>query len=164
MSMTTIEGLTYCGQNRPIRISMPFSEANRYNYLIVQNPSMPISQRNRATVFFYFITSVEYIAPETTQLTVSLDVWQTYHSMVEFGGAYVERSHILENNAKKLIEAGKGDVHIRYANAYLKAPEGIDLGQRMMIAKSWVESFLDVKAGVLDNRFKFTARCILYCR
>lgn len=157
MSMTTITGLTYCGQNRPVRISMPFSEANRYNYLIVQNPAMPISQKNRATTFFYFITSVEYIAPETTQLTVSLDVWQTYHSMVEFGGAYVERSHILENKAKELIDAGKGDAHIKYANAYLRAPEGIDLGQRMVIAKSWVESYLDVKAGVLDNRFKFTA-------
>ena len=70
----TISHLTYCAQNVPVRINIPFSEANVFNYLIVQNSSFPISQENRATTFFYFIHSVDYIAPETTQLTISLDV------------------------------------------------------------------------------------------
>lgn len=157
MAMTRIEGLTYCGQNRPVRISVPFSEANMFNYLIVQNPSMPISQKNRATTFFYFITSVEYVAPETTQLTVSLDVWQTYHSLIEFGGAYVERSHMLERWPADYVSKGLDDMHIRFTNRFLKVPEGIDLGQRMMIAKSWVESYLDTEKGKLDKRFNFTA-------
>lgn len=157
MSVTRIENLTYCAQNRPVRISVPFSEANKYNYLIVQNDRMPLEEPNSPVTFFYFITSVEYIAPNTTQLTVSLDVWQTYHHVIDFGGAYVEKCHALEYKSQDLIANKLGVSHIKYANKYFRCPEGIDLGQRMMIAKSWVESYLDTKAGALDNRFKFTA-------
>lgn len=154
---TTIEGLTYCGQNRPVRVSVPFSEANRFNYLIVRNPSFPVSQSNRATTFFYFITSVEYVAPETTQLTVSLDVWQTYHHLVDFTSAYVERTHAFEYLSKQMMSTEKQQDLISYYNRWLRTPEGVDLGPRMRIVKSWVSSYLNTTPSDLSNRFKFTA-------
>lgn len=157
MSVTRIENLTYCAQNRPVRISVPFSEANKYNYLIVQNDRMPLEEPNSPVTFFYFITSVEYIAPNTTQLTVSLDVWQTYHHVIDFGGAYVERSHILERTSKALMNIQASGGLIQFINKYLRAPEGIDLGRRMSIVRSWVSSYLDPVLGKMDNRFNFTA-------
>lgn len=157
MTLTRIENLTYCAQNRPVRISVPFSEANKYNYLIVQNDRMPLEEPNSPVTFFYFITSVEYIAPNTTQLTVSLDVWQTYHHVIDFGGAYVERSHILERTSRALLGIKASGGLIQFANKYFRAPEGIDLGQRMMIVRSWVSSYLDADFGKLDARFNFTA-------
>lgn len=153
----SIDGLTYCGQNRPVRISLPFSEANVFNYLIVRNPSFPISQKNRATTFFYFITSVDYIAPETTQLTVSLDVWQTYHHLVDFRSAYIERSHQFEFRSQQYMDPAVYGRFIYYYNRFLRVPESIDLGQRMRIMKSYVASYLDPTPGSLANRFKFTA-------
>lgn len=157
MSVTRIENLTYCAQNRPVRISVPFSEANKYNYLIVQNDRMPLEEPNSPVTFFYFITSVEYIAPNTTQMTVSLDVWQTYHHTIDFGGAYVERSHMLERSSKALLDIKASGGLLQFANKYFRAPEGIDLGQRMMIVRSWVSSYLDTDFGKLDARFNFTA-------
>ena len=50
----SIKNLTYCAQGMPVRISIPFSEANTYNYLIVQNSAFPISQKNRATTVLLF--------------------------------------------------------------------------------------------------------------
>ena len=44
----SIKNLTYCAQGVPVRVSVPFSEANTFNYLIVQNSAFPISQKNRA--------------------------------------------------------------------------------------------------------------------
>jgi hypothetical protein len=154
----SIKNLTYCAQNVPVRINVPFSEANTFNYLIVQNSAFPISQKNRATTFFYFIQSIEYIAPETTQLTISLDVWQTYHRLVSFGDAFIERSHMLEYADQKLrfdkfSSTGKWPF---FARNNLKVAEGFDLGERHMIYRSWISSLSD-DFGEFKNRYDFTA-------
>lgn len=154
----TIKALTYCAQNVPVRISLPFSEANTYNYLIVQNSAFPIGQKNRATTFFYFIQSVDYVAPETTQLTISLDVWQTYHHLIKFGDAFVERSHQLEWTEKKLLnnESDRNTKWLWFAKNNLKANESFNLGERHAIYRSWLASMSD-DYGKFDNRYDFTA-------
>lgn len=125
----TIEGMTYCAQGRPIKISVPFSEANRYNYLIARNPSMPVSQKNRPTIFYYFITSVEYSAPQTTIITVQLDVWTTYVRHATFGRCYVERGHLGIAAANSAYNAHKKTSRWRqFILKYLSVPEGMDLG------------------------------------
>lgn len=153
----SIKNLTYCAQGIPIRISLPFSEANTFNYLIVQNSSFPISQPNRATTFFYFIQSVDYIAPETTQLTISLDVWQTYHHLIEFGDAFVERGHMLERDESKY--RGKnvsGFEWLKWSRNWLRASESFDLGERHAIYRSWISS-LNALDGSDALRYEFSA-------
>jgi hypothetical protein len=87
--------MTYLAQGRPIRIPTPFSVANQFNYVMVENPGkpadMPGFEGYTPTTFFYFITSIDYVAPNTTQLTLQLDVWSTYYSRISFGYAYLER-------------------------------------------------------------------------
>lgn len=153
----SIKNLTYCAQGVPVRISIPFSEANTFNYLIVQNSSFPISQKNRATTFFYFIQSVDYVAPETTQLTISLDVWQTYHSLVKFGSAFIERSHCLEYRQKQIIKSGNGDVASVFSRMWLKQPESFSLGERHTIYRSWFGNINNELVNSFKEQFDFVA-------
>ncbi len=152
----SIKSLTYCPQGVPVRISIPFSEANTFNYLIVQNSSFPISQKNRATTFFYFIHSVEYVAPETTQLNISLDVWQTYHYLIRFGDAFVERGHMLERDESKY--RGKdvsGFEWLNWSRNWLRSSESFDLGERHAIYRSWISS-LNALNGSDALRYEFS--------
>ena len=93
-----INQLTYLAQGKPIRIPTPFTKVNQYNYVMVENPGRPIDSKNfegyTPHAFFYFITSVDYIAPNTTQLTLQLDVWSTYYQRIKFGRCYLERGHM----------------------------------------------------------------------
>lgn len=153
----SIRNLTYCAQGVPVRVSVPFSEANTFNYLIVQNSAFPISQKNRATVFFYFIQSVEYVAPETTQLIISLDVWQTYHHLITFGDAFVERSHMLEwEETKYRGKEFSGVNWLAWSRSWLRANESFDLGERHGIYRSWTSS-LNALDGSDAYRYDFSA-------
>lgn len=153
----SIEHLTYCAQNVPVRINIPFSEANTFNYLIVQNSAFPISQKNRATTFFYFIQSVDYIAPETTQLSISLDVWQTYHSHVNFKSAYIERSHCLEQIQSELKQDWDEYRFKTYCRMWLKQPESFSLGERHTIYRGWFGNLITGKMNDFTRQYDYVA-------
>ena len=60
-----INQMTYLAQGKPIRIPTPFTRANRYNYVMVENPGRPVNtvgfEGYTPHAFFYFITSIDYI-------------------------------------------------------------------------------------------------------
>lgn len=118
-----ITGLTYASQMRPVRVNIPFSVANKYNYLVVRNPAMPIRHENTPNVFFYFINNVDYVAPNTTSLSIQLDVWQTYCHEIKFGNSYITRGH---------IGIAAENAYDAYGAKYLTTPEGFDLGTDYM--------------------------------
>lgn len=118
----TIDGMTYVAQGQPIKVNIPFSRANRFNYLVVRNDKMPILW-DQPTVFFYFITSVDYMAPNTTMITVQLDVWQTYCRKVNYGQCFVTQGHIGMAAPNRWADRGQ---------KYLTVPEGLDLGKEYM--------------------------------
>lgn len=122
----TIAGMTYCAQGRPIRIPTPFTVASRYNYCVVRNGSEGGPAPN---TYFYFITSVEYVAPGTTQITVQLDVWQTYIRHVRMGRCYIERTHQIEADQP----GGEGRDALDYMRRWLTVPEGLDMGSDYVI-------------------------------
>ena len=126
----TVTGMTYAAQGVPVRINVPFSEANRFNYLMVKNPAMPLAQHNRATTFFYFIHEVRYVAPNTTELVIQLDAWATYQYFVEFSRVYLERGHAGFHLA---------DRDTSYGRDYLTIPEGFDLGNDYTIIDNYSE-------------------------
>ena len=112
----------------PIQLDIPFNQASRYNYIVVTNPTQPIAQDFQKT-FYYFISSVEYVAPNTTRIMVQLDVWQTFGDTVQFGNAYVERGHIG-------IAASK-DADTSQETIVINQPEGLDIGGEYVIEKIW---------------------------
>lgn len=120
----SINNLSYLKPSVPIRLDIPMNTAMRYNYLRAKNPIQPIPN-DIARNYYYFITDISYIAPNTTEVTVQLDAWQTFGYDATFGNCYVERGHIGIAN----INAFNG-----YGRDYLTIPEGIDTGSEYQIA------------------------------
>jgi hypothetical protein len=116
---TRIEGMSYAKVNTPVRLNIPFNKAYKYNYLRAHNPAQPIPGSDEARNYYYFIVDVQYIAPNTTQVIVQLDIWQTFGKDVTFGNCFVERGHIGIANGNQFRNHGRD---------YLTVPEGLDVG------------------------------------
>ena len=134
-----INQMTYLAQGKPIRISTPFTKANQYNYVMVENPGRPVNnigfEGYTPSVFFYFITSIDYIAPNTTQLTLQLDVWTTYYQRINFGRSYLERGH---------MGIAATDSFDNYGKNWLTQPEGLDMGSEHQIIRTYRRMLADI--------------------
>jgi hypothetical protein len=128
-----IENNRYAPVNQPIRIATPFNAAFRFNYIRVHNPMMPIDGDQQRD-YYYFITNVVYIAPNTTEITVQLDIFQTFMYDAQLGRCYIERGHIGIANANQMNN---------YGREYLTIPEGLDIGGEYQIAMTATEKVMD---------------------
>lgn len=117
----TMGRVCYARVGEPVRLSMPFNEANRYNYMRVSNQQNHVGERRRD--YYYFIQDVRHVSPSVTEFTIMLDVWQTYIFDVELGRAYVEQGH---------VGIAQKDSHKDYGRKYLMEPEGFELGAEMV--------------------------------
>jgi hypothetical protein len=117
----------------PVRIDMPFNQASDYNYLVAVN-DYPDLESPRA--WYYFIESVEYINAHTTQLTLMLDVWQSFQHDVTFGSCYVTRGHIGVANEHQWDD---------YGRTALALPEGLDTGAETVIASQSYTALMSSK-------------------
>lgn len=109
----------YARVNVPVKVNIPFEIAQGYNYLRATNPEQPIPGGSVARSFYYFILDVRALAPNTTELTIQLDVFQSFIYDVQFGQSYVERGHIGIANSNAFNNYGRD---------YLSIPEGLDIG------------------------------------
>jgi hypothetical protein len=123
-------GMTYAAMGRPINLDIPFNRANTFNYLRAYNPAQPISG-DTGRAFYYFVTDVAYVAPNTTRFTVQLDVWQTFGYGAQFGNCYIERGHIGIANENSFNDNGR---------EFLTQPEGLDIGGEYQIVDQWKRS------------------------
>ena len=134
-----INQMTYLAQGKPIRIPTPFTKANQYNYVMVENPGRPVNnigfEGYTPSVFFYFITSIDYIAPNTTQLILQLDVWTTYYQHINFGRSYLERGH---------MGIAATDSFDNYGKNWLTQPEGLDMGSEHQIIRTYRRMLADI--------------------
>lgn len=116
---TTITNAMYARVNEPISIDMPFGRAMRYNYIRVYNPAQPVSGNDMPRYYYYFIRGIRHASPNTTEIAVQLDEWQSHIRQIQFGRAYVERGHLGIANEK---------ANDHYGRDYLTIPEGLNLG------------------------------------
>lgn len=130
-----IDNLTYAAAGRPVRIALPFNDAYRFNYLRVHNPAQPVGESGPRT-FYYFIRDVRFVAPNTTELDIQLDVWQTFRSHVQFGNCYVERGHLGIANENQFNDNGR---------EYLTIPEGLDIGGEYMVRGNYTHTLADIQ-------------------
>lgn len=119
-----LTGLVYLRYGEPVRLPLPFSQCCQFNYLVARNPIQPVPSRSDIPprvpdVFYYFVTDVQYLAPNTTQVNIQLDVWQTYYNRLEFGRSYVTRGHVAVANSNSTR---------RNMPFYLSDLEGIEYG------------------------------------
>lgn len=132
--------LTYLRPNEPVKIATPFNTASRYNYLRVTNPIQPVTG-DREKVYYYFITAVNYISPQNTELVLQLDVWQTYNFDVQFGKCYLERGHMGIANENQNDDWGR---------KFLTVPEGLDLGNDYVVTRTDQISLGQVRTSNVD--------------
>lgn len=123
---------SYCRPNEPISVPVPYSAAYKYNYVVVQNPMQPVDGEHQPLKLCYFILSTDYVAPGTTQLTLQLDVIQTYQFGVCLGNMFVERGHMGVSNA--VFKNGVQNLQGQYLRKYLNVPEGLDVGDSYVMA------------------------------
>lgn len=148
----TIDKMTYCRLGVPIRVNLPFNACYQYNYLRVVNNAQPVTahatshanvSESGAQTLFYFITDVRYLAPNTTEISIQLDVWQTFHHDITFGNCYIERGHIGIANENGFDNYGRD---------YLTVPEGLDVGNEYLIKKTHELAVVDNDNPSLDMR------------
>lgn len=128
--------MTYLKPNDPIFVDVPFSKAYSYNYIVVENPKLPVPGEVEPRKLYYFVTAVGYVAPNTTSIAVQLDVWTTYGDTAEFGRCFVERGHvaIAAEMSKPTPTADKlGPARSKVYRRYLTAAEGLDIGNEYLI-------------------------------
>ena len=83
-----------------IKIPIPYDSAIRYNYLYIDIPTptsetQPIDyvQSNRVKRYFFFISDIEQLAPNTSKVSIVLDEWTTYINDVSIPFMMLERGH-----------------------------------------------------------------------
>ena len=167
-----LEKLTHVRPYEPVRVNIPFNVATTANYVRVNNPSLPTRYYQDATDtiyqeihrnYYYFILDARYIAPNTTELVLQLDIWQTYGKDITPGWSYAERGHVGMANRNSWDEGGR---------KYLTVPEGLDLGneynvtytKRTKVADTddlgiivWSTVDLAQDPGTVENPVLFTA-------
>lgn len=125
---------SYAKLSEPIRLDIPFNRAIKYNYLRASNPLQPI-EGDEQRDFYYFILAVNYLAPNTTEFVLQLDIWQSFKNSVTFGNCYVERGHVGIANTKNFDNYGRD---------YLTVPEGVDVGSDMQVIARRNVSIMDI--------------------
>lgn len=133
--------MTYAKPGNPVRVNLPFNTCYKFNYLRATNAAQPVPGTDEARTFYYFITDVKYIAPNTTELQVQLDVWQTFGRDVNMGNCFVERGHIGIANIDSFDDHGR---------TYLTVPEGLDVGNEYVIAGMYEHTIASSFPGVAD--------------
>lgn len=93
---------TYQRVNREtIRVATKADNLYDCNYVMFQNT-------NFGSKWFYaFVTAVEYINNECTEISFDIDVWQTYQFDFRIDNCFVEREHSLTDNiGDNIIDEG----------------------------------------------------------
>lgn len=143
-----MDRMTYARPGAPIRVNIPFNEAYKYNYIRVRNSPQPVKgtthrpdgvfptfEETASQVLYYFVTDVRYLAPNTTEIVVQLDVWQSFSDAITFGNCYIERGHIGIANTNNFRDNGR---------EFLTIPEGLDVGGEYVINDVFEHRIADV--------------------
>lgn len=133
-----ITRLSYAKFGRPIRIDTPYNVVQNYNYIRAYNPAQPVNG-DVGRAFYYFITDINYVNPNCTEIFVQVDVWQTFGFGITFGNCYIERGHLGIANQSGFANFGRD---------YLTVPEGLDLGGEYMIVDQWERSIGSARDGM----------------
>lgn len=137
-----ISRLTMARATDPIRLNLPFNACYLFNYIRVSNGTSPITAHytdengiartivDTPKTLYYFVSDVTYLAPNTTQLSIELDVWQTFGFDVTFGNCYIDQGHIGVANENQFDHQGRD---------YLTILEGLDIGEEYNINATYTE-------------------------
>lgn len=109
-----------------VKLPIPYDVMARYNYLFIDIPiatssDMPLDYETTDGLrrWYFFIDTVAYLSPSSTQVFLSLDVWTNYQNDVEINYMMLERGHAP-------VYASSTEEYLRNPianNRYLLAPD-----------------------------------------
>lgn len=76
-----------------VKINLPYNECLEFNYLYTDFFPYPVPGGTSERRLYYFITSAEELAPNTTALYLEPDLWTTYREDIEIDYVNLERGH-----------------------------------------------------------------------
>ena len=96
-----LESLFNSTPDNTIRIPIPYNDAYKYNYIVVDlpiqtsefNPLNYEEESIRVKRWFYFIEDMTQLSPSTTEMIISVDYWTTFIHSVEIPYLMLERGH-----------------------------------------------------------------------
>lgn len=89
-AVRTFTAYSYIRKSWKLKLGATMEEANLWNYLFFQNGT-------NGKWWYYFITNLEYINDGTVELTLELDVLQTYLFDFNFLPCFIERQHTISD-------------------------------------------------------------------
>ena len=87
MRVTTEVNTKVDGFLEKVNIKFPYSTARHYDYVILFEPGS-------STPFFFFVTKMRMVTKDVTELSLKLDVFQTYQFDFDFNISFVDRCHV----------------------------------------------------------------------
>lgn len=111
----TYTGYTFLRKSWPLKVEATMQEARAWTYLYFQNG-------NAGKVYYYFIDSIEYINDHTVELSLVLDVLQTYAFDYTLLPSFVERQHVEDDTPGKHTQEEGLDPGEYKVAAYHDAP------------------------------------------
>lgn len=70
-----------------VNIKFPYANARHYDYIIIFEPGTQVP-------YFFFITRMKMLTKDVTELSLKLDVFQTYQFDFKFNMSFVDRCHV----------------------------------------------------------------------
>lgn len=90
-----VDNFTYQRKDGTIRFSANFDEVIQYNYVMYRNEAYSNKW------FYAFITSVEYVNDNLTNITIKTDPWQTWQFDITLKSCLVDREHVNDDTPGK---------------------------------------------------------------
>lgn len=108
----SFNNLTYTRYNRGIiRVSRNIKDCYKINYMMYCNDVPSTSSYSSLQKWFYcFVTEVNYIAEEVTEIVFQPDLLQTWMTEYELGSCYIDRQHTVTDAVGEWIEDEGFDV------------------------------------------------------
>lgn len=95
----TFSAYSYIRRTWTIKVQSSMNAARTWNYLFFQNPG--------EQTFYYFITGIEYVNDSTVELSLEMDVLQTYLFSMTLLPCFVERQHVTSDGiGEHTVEEG----------------------------------------------------------
>lgn len=135
----TLAAYSYLRKSWPLKVEATMEQAKTWNYLYFRNnPS--------GKLYYYFINNVEYINDSTVELTLELDVIQTYLFDFELLPCFVERHHTLTDEpGEHTVEEG-----LELGELYDNYRASISPGELCIMVMSTINPATTSKDNVID--------------
>ena len=105
---TNLQGLelqasTYQRKEGKVRFPVIIDDIENYNYLMYKNESNSNPNYYSDKIYYCYIKNMEYINDNMTEITIEIDVFQTWQFDFVYKKCFVEREHVNDDTVGKNI-------------------------------------------------------------